>query len=176
ERNRDGVRRHDQAIALADVLEIDPGDRELRLLDRGRLRKVDRDEAVLSLLRDPRSIGGRRSAEEDEIEILELGVGDRRDDARLVRDIGESACLLLRRGEQRDAIERKRAVVKDRLDLVSDERQRIDDSEAVASLRLRLGHGRGFITDGGEDLSGFAFRAYECSTIGGGPSTFGEGN
>src|SRR5881394_1033610 len=110
DRNRDRMRRHDDVLAAIDVIEVDTGDGELPFIDATRLREIDGDEFVLGAALDPFAISGGGTAEENEIEIFELVIGDRRHDGRLIADVGYRALLFAGRIEQHDALERKRAL------------------------------------------------------------------
>ncbi len=128
----DGMWGDDQFFFAADLLEIDSGDRQLAFRDCRRLRQVDGDEFVVAIPLDPFAIGGRRPAEENEIEVLELIVRNRCDDHRLVTDVRQRSCGFAGAIEQYELRKRKRSLSQDGLGLVADERQRIDDAYAIA--------------------------------------------
>src|SRR5439155_9234128 len=104
DRNCDRMRRDDDILTAIDAIEIDTGDGELPFIDATRLRDVDGDEFVVGAPLDPFAISGGGTAEENEVEIFELVIGDWCDNGRLVADLGHRALLFADRIEQHDAL------------------------------------------------------------------------
>ena len=126
------MRRDDHAIADGDLLEIDSGHCQLAVDGRG-LRQINRNELVLVVTLDPFAIPLG-------VAIFELVVRNREDDGRLIADRGQRAGSGSGAVEQHDFVERKGALAQDRLNLGADERERIDDAEAVAGGGFRIDH------------------------------------
>src|SRR6185295_10226081 len=103
-------------------------------------------------------VGRRRAAEEHHIEIVEPLLRQRRHDRRLVRHLRQRAGILAGGVEERDLRERKGPLAQDGLDLVADERERIDDAEPVAGGGLWVRHAARFTTR--------ASRAYQSGSAG----------
>ena len=139
DRNRDGMRRDEHRLGVVDIFEIDPGDGELAVFGSRRLREIDGEKVDVVAALQPLAILLGGTAEENEIEIFELVVGDGGDDCGLVADVGERAGFA-DRVEQHEPLMRERALAEDRFDLVADERERIDDAETVPGGMLGIRH------------------------------------
>src|SRR5437762_3805422 len=88
------------------------------------------------MMLDPLFVSGGRAAEEDQIEVFELVIGDRQNDSRLVADLGQRAGRFAGAVEQRYFREWKCPLAKNGRDLVADKRERIDDTHAITRVRL----------------------------------------
>src|SRR5260370_34624929 len=122
ERDGDGywMRRDDQFLSGVDLLEVDPGECTRSFRDCRRLRRVDRDKFVVAITLDPFAIDSRRTAEEDEIEVFELVIGNRRADHRLVADVRQRSGRFAGAVEQDQFPQPKRTLAQHRLDPLSD--------------------------------------------------------
>jgi len=106
------MRRDDQAVAGDDLVEIHARDRELAIGNARRLRQIDGHELVFLVALDPFAIPLGRAAEEDDVAVFELVVGDGKDDSRLVADRGQRAGGGSGAVEEDDLVEGKRALAK----------------------------------------------------------------
>src|SRR5205085_2613632 len=102
--------------------------------------QIDGDEAIFVVSLNPLGVALGWAAEENEIAIFQLVVGDRENDGWLVADFGQRTGGCAGAVEQDHFGERKRSPAKDGLDLASDERERIDDAEPVAGGGFRIDH------------------------------------
>src|SRR6266550_6828643 len=85
---------------------------------------------------DPLAISGGGSAEENEVEIFELVIGNRRDHRRLIADFRQRSGCFACAVEQRHFGKWKRSIAKNGFDLIANERERIDDPHAITGVRL----------------------------------------
>jgi hypothetical protein len=147
------MRRHEHTGVGGDRVEIHSRNGEVRFVGVARAGEVDGDEVVVGVTGDPVAIGGGGAAEEHEVEIVQTFLCNRRDDCGFVPDLGQRAGGHFGRIEERDLRGGKVALAEERLQLVTDERQRVDDADTKAGGRLWVGHGRRVLSRGSRRVS-----------------------